>query len=289
MKEARRGIREEVTLIHVCDREGDMYELFDMAEKEKELFLVRIVQNRTTVDDKKIMTSLEQEPIQGRMVVQIARNTKENIPARKVLMNYTYQQYEIKCPKRRKEEHLSKSLEVTGIYVREAGVPKEKAIEWFLMTNMEVTNIDEVVTLIGYYVQRWKIERFHFILKSGCKIEDKQASSYEKLCTLTLLYSLIALKILHLTYIGRIAPNLPCNLLFEDDEWKVLYCIANKTKEPPSKPYTLQEAVKYIGILAGFKGAPSDGPPGVKLIWIGLQKLMFALSCREYLIFCGSS
>lgn len=36
-------------------------------------------------------------------------------------------------------------------------------------------------------------ERLHYILKSGCKIEEKQVRSYEKLSCLTLLYSVIAL------------------------------------------------------------------------------------------------
>ena len=60
---------------------------------------------------------------------------------------------------------------------------------------------------------------------------------------------------------------------FEEEEWKVLYCTANKTKEPPEEPYTIAEAVTYLSWLGGPKRAPSDGPPGVKTIWIGLDKL----------------
>jgi hypothetical protein len=32
-------------------------------------------------------------------------------------------------------------------------------------------------------------------------------------------------------------------------------------------------AVTYLSWLGGPKRAPSDGPPGVKTIWIGLDKL----------------
>jgi hypothetical protein len=35
------------------------------------------------------------------------------------------------------------------------------------------------------------------------------------------------------------------------------------------KPYTIKEAIDYLG---ESKRAPSDGPPGVKTIWIGLMK-----------------
>ena len=289
MKEARKGITKETTLIHVCDREGDMYELFDLARKEDELFLVRIVQNRTTIDDKKIITSLKQEEVKGTLIINIARNTRENIPARKACMNYTYQQYEIKRPTTRKEGYVSETLKVTGIYVyektatktaKENKEAKENKIEWLLLTNIEIKSDKEAIDIINYYVQRWKIERLHYILKSGCKIEEKQISTYKKLCLVTLLYSLVAMKILHLTYLGRIIPDLPCDLILNEDEWKILYCLANKTKTIPKKPYTTKEALKYIGILAGFKGAPSDDPPGVKLIWIGLEKLRFAIECK---------
>jgi hypothetical protein len=38
-----------------------------------------------------------------------------------------------------------------------------------------------------------------------------------------------------------------------------------------------------LGWLGGPKRAPSDGPPGVKTIWIGLMKLYILLAYREYL------
>jgi hypothetical protein len=45
----------------------------------------------------------------------------------------------------------------------------------------------------------------------------------------------------------------------------------------------IKEAVDYLGWLGGPKRAPSDGPPGVKTIWIGLMKLHILLAYREYL------
>ena len=284
MEESQKGIPSEIVMIHVCDREGDFYELFDLADKKKTLFLVRVVQNRKTLDNQLLMSALKEQEAKGFLVVDIARNAKENTPARKVLMNFTYQEYEIICPKTRKEEHLSKSLKITGIHVYESGKPKGKAIQWFLMTNVKVQNNEDAVRMIENYSQRWKIERFHYVLKSGCEIEKKQIRSYNRLCLLTMLYSVIALRILSLTYIGRIAPELPCSILLEDEEWKVLYCIANKTKKNPKSPYTIGETIKYIALLGGFIGAPSDGAPGVKVIWKGLEKLMFILSCREFLM-----
>ena len=99
-----------------------------------------------------------------------------------------------------------------------------------------------------------KKQRFHYVLKSGCEIEKKQIRSYNRLCLLTMLYSIIALRILSLTYIGRIAPELPCSILLEDEEWKVLYCIANKTKKNPKSPYTIGETIETSLCLEDLLG-----------------------------------
>jgi hypothetical protein len=101
---------------------------------------------------------------------------------------------------------------------------------------------------------------------------------------LILMYSVIAVFIMNLTYIARIHPELPCTILFEDEEWKILYCVANRTKKVPDRPYTIKEAVDYAGRLGGPKRAPSDGPPRVKTIWTGLQKLYTLWTTVNYSI-----
>lgn len=274
----------ETKHLHVCDREGDFYELFDLAEKKKEPFLVRLVQNRITIDGKRMLDELRQKPARGKLLVHMGRNPKDNIPARNVLMNFTNGSFEIKKPARRKEENVSEMLTVTGIYVYETGVPKDKGSSWFLMTNQPITTEAEAIEMIENYAQRWKIERFHYVLKSGCAIEEKQARSYEKLKILILLYSVIAMRIMNLTYIGRLFPELPCSVLLEEEEWKLLYCMIKKVKMAPSQCYSLKESIFYLGELGGRKGAPSDGIPGAKVLWIGLEKLMFVMEYRQFIV-----
>ncbi|MDR2784981.1 MAG: hypothetical protein LBB83_03595 [Treponema sp.] len=84
-----------------------------------------------------------------------------------------------------------------------------------------------------------------------------------------------------MTYAARLTPELPCSCFLGEDEWKLLYCAANKPRKEPKKPYTIKEAVDYLGWLGGPKRAPGDGPPGVKTIWIGLMKLYILLAYRQ--------
>jgi hypothetical protein len=133
-------------------------------------------------------------------------------------------------------------------------------------------------------MQRWKIERFHYVIKSGCTIEQLPERSIDKTTVLILMYSIIAVMILNMTYAGRLTPEQPCSLVLGEEEWKLLYCATNKTRKEPKKPYRIKEAVDYLGRLGGPKRASSDGPPGVKTIWIGLMKLYILLAYREYLV-----
>jgi hypothetical protein len=141
------------------------------------------------------------------------------------------------------------------------------------VTREPLNSPEEAYEYVGYYMQRWKIERFHYVLKSGCGIEKLQERSIDKRTTLILMYSIIAVMILNMTYAARLTPELPCSPLLGEEEWKLLYCAANKVKKEPKKPYTIKEAVDYPGRPGGPKRAPGDGPPGVKTIWIGLMKL----------------
>ena len=122
-----------------------------------------------------------------------------------------------------------------------------------------------------------------FILKSGCKIEKNQAGEYGRLSYLTLLYPVIAMQILNLTYLRKICPEISSGIVFDEEEWKVLYCCARKTKEVPGT-YPLKEAIYGLGILGGMKGAPSDGMPGARSIWQGLEVLCALLAYRSYLV-----
>lgn len=280
MRETKQRVPEEIPTLTICDREGDFYELFSEAAELGTDFLVRIVQNRMVNDGKKIFNELRSAPVAGSIVVRMCRNPKEHIPSRNVKMDYHYKEVEIHCPQRRKEKHLREKLVLTAIYVHESG---KRGTEWFLLTTVKAESEKDIGKLVQYYAHRWKIERFHFILKSGCNIEKNQAREYGKLAFLTLLYSVIAMQILNLTYLGKICPEESAEIVVDEEEWKVLCCCARKTSEVPER-YTLREAIYDLGIPGGTKGAPSDGMPGARSIWQGLEVLCTLLAYRNYIV-----
>jgi hypothetical protein len=285
MERSTADIPGEIPVITVCDREGDMYELFAKAAALNEAFLIRIIQNRMTVESKRILDTIRKKRCQGLVGVTIPRDSRSGAPKREATLQMRYAPFTIKRPQiLYPAKTLPESVEVHVIYAKEEHPPKgHDAIEWFLMTSEAITTVEEAYKHVGYYTQRWKIEQFHYVLKSGCAIEKLQERSIEKMTVLILLYSIIAGKLLNITYMGRLKPEVSCSVLLGQDEWKLLYCVANKTKKEPLKPYSTKEAIDYLGWLGGPKRAPSDGPPGVKTIWTGMMKLYILLAYRDYL------
>lgn len=279
-------IPESVKVITICDREGDMYELFDEIESNGRLFLIRVAQNRVTKDNQRIMDAIKERDCIAKIGVTIPRDSRRCIKERNTILQIRHDTFEIRRPERlNRNEKLKESQKVSVIYVKEECPPEGvDSIEWLLISNEVLGNVDDVLERVDYYIQRWKIERFHYVLKSGCCVEKLQERSIDKTTLLVLMYSIIAVSIMNLTYIARLRPELPCDIFFEEDEWKLLYCVSNKTKNAPLKPYGIGEAVRYIGYLGGPKRSPSDGPPGVKTIWIGLDKLNTLLAYREWVI-----
>ena len=281
LRKGHETIPNEIETITMCDREGDFYELFAEAKKQEEIVLIRLFQNRVIGEEKRLFEKMKESPVRGNLAIQMSRNPKEHLPTRMVKMDYHYEKVQIKKPYRRTEAHGEKEREFTVIYVHET---KEKnGIHWYLITNAEINTDADREEQIRNYIQRWKIERFHYILKNGCKIEEKQVRSDEKLNGLTLLYSVISLPIMHMTYLGKLCPDLPAELFLEKEEIKLLYFAARKTKILPEKAYTIKEMILDLAALGGRRLSPSDGMPGVSSVWKGLEKFYILLEYKDFI------
>ena len=277
---------EDIDLTVISDREGDIYEYMNAVILRKRYFLTRIVQDRMTIDNQKILSSVKKERCQGELCVQVPRNTKKNQKARQATLELRYKQYEVKRPARlTNNQDISNSISVWVVHAREINPPANgEALEWFLMTNRPIKSPEEAVQQLRNYAQRWKIERFHYVLKTGgCNIEQIQARSMKVTISLIMLYSIISVFIMNMTYAARLNPDTPCTNFFEEEEWKFLYWAVYKKETVPDTPISIKEAVRLIAWLGSGKRAPSDGDPGLKLIWRGLEKFYFLLSYKEYM------
>jgi hypothetical protein len=284
MDKSNKGIPENIKAINICDREGDLFEFFSKCNNENKYFLVRAVHNRKLSDNHKMFDKVNNEKSAGEITVEIPRDTRNNVKKREATLEIKYAKVAIPVPADSRKFLGNKDTELIIILAKEKNAPEGiTPIEWYLVTNVETSSFEEALEKVKWYIQRWKIERFHYVLKNGCEIEELQEENAVQLRKLILMYSIISIRILGLTYLARENPDLPCDIIFQEDEWKILYRIANETSECPANIPTIKEAVSYLAKLGGFLGRKGDGEPGVKVIWRGLRELNIVLKYYKHL------
>jgi len=166
-----------------------------------------------------------------------------------------------------------RKITINAVLMEEIDPPEgEEAVSWMFLTTLPIATIEEIQFIIKIYLSRWGIELFFKVLKSGCKIEELRFQEASRLLGCITVYMIVAWRVLYATFIGRACPELPCSLLFEIDEWQSVYAVVMK-RRPPETPPPLEEFIKMIATLGGYRGRKSDGPPGMKTVWIGLQAM----------------
>jgi len=275
--------------VHVCDRDSDIYEFFCKAESEGAQYLCRRRSNRIIEEEdgqRKLDDFVSTLPVAETIVVYVPRDSHTKRVERNAEVEIKFGKCRVAKPQKlRDNDKLPESVEVYVVSAVELNPPEgQEKIFWQLITNVQTETFEDAVTRIQWYTQRWKIETFHRTLKSGCKVEELQYESAEKLMKLIAIYSIIALQIMLLSYVARAKPDETCEICLTENEWKILYRVANKTKTLPKKTPTTQEAVVMIAKLGGFLARKSDGFPGVTVIWRGLTSFYAILDAYEFLV-----
>ena len=260
------------TLVSVGDREADIYELFHLALNDPSgaHLLVRAEHNRQLVEEQgRLWEQIEEEPVAGIQVLNVARQAKR--APREARLEVRFKEVRLTPPIRKRELG---ELSITAILAQEIDVPEgAEPLQWMLLTTMAVNHFDQATEKLSWYAKRWGIEVYHRTLKSGCKIEERQLGSADRIQACLAIDMVVAWRIFHLTKLGRETPDVPCTVFFEQAEWKALYCFVRQDPKPPDQPPTLREAVRMVASLGGFLGRAADGEPGTKSLWLGIQRL----------------
>ncbi len=88
--------------------------------------------------------------------------------------------------------------------------------------------MEDAETCLRWYCLRWRIEDWHRVLKSGCRIEDAAHKTAERLKRAMAINLVIASRIVLITLLGRESPQLSAEVLFSDLEIEVLNAYAKK-------------------------------------------------------------
>ena len=282
MTEVNKHLGQDIQKIHVADRGADIYELFFSAYEANTDLLIRSQHNRNLSDGSHLWEAISAQPLAATAVLHIPDKTgKKRTP---IEVEVRYHQVEILRPARSNNQYESVTL--TAIEIKQTTEKEEwqeEALHWKLLTTLTVNTVTEALQCVQWYCYRWLIERFHYVLKSGTKIEKLQLKDAAPLQKAIHVHSIVAMRIMQMVYQSRITPELSCEVVLSKEQWIVLYMLIHKKAEIPKKPPTLGEAVKWIGRLGGHLGRKSDGPPGLKTVWLGYQQLCEAVNVYEIL------
>jgi hypothetical protein len=266
------ALSEHAHVVAVGDRESDIFELFAAARPANVDLLVRVCREKRRVEHpaKYLDAALEAEPVHGHVQIQIPERAHR--PARAAKMAVKWLSLEVLAPRHGPRRP---PLWLTFILVEELDpADGEVPVRWLLATTMTVESLEDALRHVQWYAYRWTIERFHFVLKSGCKIEQRQLETVERLERAIPVFSIVAWRLLWLTLQARETPDVPCTIVLEEFEWQVLCAAANRgSKALPLQPPTLSQAVRMIAGLGGFLGRKCDGQPGPQTLWRGLRRL----------------
>jgi hypothetical protein len=178
---------------------------------------------------------------------------------------------QLRAPARLSEQP---SVQLWAIEAREARHPKGVTpIVWHLLTTLPVNRVEEALQRVSWYAQRWQIEVIHKILKSGCKVEQRQLQTALRLERVLSLDLIVAWRILALCKAARELPDDPISHWLPSAQWQALWCHVHQRTDPPSTAPTVYQAVRWIARLGGFLGRRGDGEPGTTTLWRGLEQL----------------
>ena len=267
------AVPEELEVVTLADREADIYDLLAITRRERSHLLIRGTHNRRVNHEAEYLhQAICQTPIVGELTIDVPRG--DDRPTRQATLTIRFASLEIQPPRHHLKRLALEPVTVQVLLAQEENPPDDTTpISWLLLTTLPVNSFDEAVQYVRWYTYRWLIERYHFVLKSGCRLEHLQLETAERIERALATYSIVSWRLLWVTYEARQKSQAPCDAVLATHEWQALYCTIHSSPIPPTTPPSLQQAVRWIAQLGGFLGRKHDGEPGVKTLWRGWQRL----------------
>jgi len=256
--------------VHIGDRESDIYELFCTARALGTHFVVRSCNDRLAGDGgHTIADELGETRVRGVHRVEV-RDGQGRIGTAPVELRY--RRIHVLPPIGKQKRYPA--LDLTVIQARERGTPVGRpAIDWRLITDLPVTTRTAAVEKLRWYAQRWKIELFHKILKSGCRAEEARLRTAERLVRLIAVFCILAWRVFWMTMMRRAAPDAAATLALTRTEMAILDGLVPDKGAARTGGRTLAAYLTKLARIGGYLARGKDPPPGNLVMWRGLSRL----------------
>ncbi len=281
---------DRVQAVAVMDREGDMFDVFSEhrgAGCRRLSLLVRAKHDRSLGRGKaKLFERMRAAPEGGRFTLTVerlsarnsARGQKAFTGRARCTARVSLRWLEVMVPPPAKEKARfgPEPLPLNVVHVGEVDPPGDGSdpVDWTLLTTLPVTGLHQAREVVRLYGLRWRIEDWHRILKSGCKVETIAHRTGARIERAVAINAVIAWRIAALTQLARTEPELPATTAFTDIELALLTDFSTARKLPP--PGNLGQAFRLVAAMGGYLNRKNDGPPGAEVTWNGQAALSFS-------------
>ncbi len=219
-----------------------MFELFDYRRRQsgpKAELLVRAKWDRQLADTEATLfaelaaapparTAKIAVPRQREHVGKPSAPGRPALAAREAVVEVRYKEVTLNSPQTPTQRDRT-PLRLWAILLEEKSPPEgATAVRWVLLTTVQVASAKQALKCIRWYGRRWRIEQWHRVMKSGCKILEHQNHDATVLLRAITLDAVIAWRIMLLALLGRTLPGLPADLLFDPGECAVLALLSSK-------------------------------------------------------------
>jgi hypothetical protein len=271
-----------VTLIHVEDREADIYASMEARLAESMHFIVRAQSYRKVVVDdgvENILEHLRARPRQLRRQVLLSRrqvkpglkSSHQSRDGRQATLAIASAPVVVRRS-RKDSAPIAASLALNAVHVVETDVPEgEEPVEWLLLTTEPVGTDAEIEFVVDSYRARWVIEEYFKALKTGCAYESRQLESYDALLNALSIFAVIAWQLLWMRFAAQHETAGTRSSVLSDDELAVLVAQGRVGQDP-----TVKEVMRAIAQLGGH--LKWNGEPGWEVLWRGFRTLRLIAS-----------
>ena len=270
MRQSTELLNDPGRCVHIGDRESDIYEMFCLARQLGTHFLVRTCVDRLAGDgNTTVAAQMKTSELHGLHPVQV-RNRRGDFTT--AVLELRYRRIVVLPPKGKQKDYPE--LILTAIHAKERGTPKDREkIDWKLLTDLPVRSCLEAIEKLEWYAQRWKIETFHKILKSGCRAEEAKLRTAERLVNLIAILCIVSWRIFWITMLNRTQPRAsPDEAFTELDQYLLDELAPDKPARRPAAP--LAHYIIKLARLGGYLARAHDPPPGNTVIWRGMSRLI---------------
>jgi hypothetical protein len=275
-------------VIHVGDRELDIYEAFANMLFIRCQYIIRAAQDRNVLvkeqpEISKLFDAVSRQPLLTMRTIKLSpRRHSKTPPAvrkaypsrreRSARLEFRAVTVDVKRPRNRPDlQDYPESIEMNVVEAREIDTPEgEEPVHWVLLTTEPIGTEEDVLLVVDLYRTRWLIEEFFKAIKTGCAYPKRQLDSASTLLLALALTLPVAWKLLVMRHFERQCPDVPADTVITCIQYLCLCAALPKWKW--SDEPTVAEACRAIASLGGH--LKSNGRPGWLTISRGYRKLL---------------